>query len=82
MSTFSLAYYLPKIYYGEQVTLGLEGPFLQDTNDSMHQVTLKLMSGSRSIDVNLKKETKKTHFNYFKLKTCISLIVHTLLQFR
>lgn len=49
------AYRLPKIYYGEQIILGLEGPFLQDTNDSVHQVTVKLMSGSRPIDVNLRK---------------------------
>lgn len=46
------AYYLPSIYYGEQIVLGLEGPFLFDANDSMNQVTVKLMTGSRPIDVS------------------------------
>ncbi|XP_055303075.1 P protein-like [Sitodiplosis mosellana] len=49
--TQTKSYRLPKIYYGEQIILGLEGPFLQDTNDSMHQVTVRLMSGSRPIDM-------------------------------
>lgn len=44
---------LPKIYYGEQILLGLEGPFLDDSNDTSNQVTVKLMSGSRPIDVRL-----------------------------
>ncbi|XP_031624818.1 P protein-like [Contarinia nasturtii] len=49
--TRTKSYFLPNIYYGEQVTLAMEGPFLPDINDSMHQVTVKLMSGSRPIDM-------------------------------
>lgn len=50
---YILAYMLPKIYYGEQILLGLEGAFLEDSNDTSNQVTVKLMSGSRPIDVRL-----------------------------
>lgn len=45
-----LAYSLPDIYYGQQIQLGLQGPFL-DTNDTTNQVSLRLMSGPRAVDV-------------------------------
>lgn len=42
-----IAYLLPKIYYGEQVSIALEGPFLPDNNnESEHTISLKLISGS------------------------------------
>lgn len=45
---------LPRVFYGEQIQLGMEGPFLaDDNNDTTNQVTIKLMGGSRPIDVSL-----------------------------
>lgn len=41
---FHLGYFLPKLYYGDMITLGLEGPFLPDTNKSDFKVTLTLLS--------------------------------------
>lgn len=47
------AYLLPKVFYGEQIQLGMEGPFLgDDNNDTTNQLTIKLMGGSRAIDVS------------------------------
>lgn len=40
-------YALPKVYYGEQVAISLEGPFLPDNNnESEHTISLKLLSDS------------------------------------
>lgn len=51
-SKFS-AYLLPRVFYGEQIQLGMEGPFLSDdNNDTTNQLTIKLMGGSRAIDVS------------------------------
>lgn len=48
-----VAYVLPRVFYGEQIQLGMEGPFLGDeNNDTTNQVTIKLMGGSRPIDVS------------------------------
>lgn len=44
---FMVGYALPKVYYGEQVAISLEGPFLPDNNnESEHTISLKLLSGS------------------------------------
>lgn len=48
----TLAYFLPMKYYGEQISLALEGPFLEDEVNSKHQMTLSLHSGSVSNEVN------------------------------
>lgn len=59
--TFSifLAYLLPRDFYGEQIQLGMEGPFLGvDSNDSTNQVTIILMGGARPIDVSLLRMVK------------------------
>lgn len=48
------AYLLPKVFYGEQIQLGMEGAFLSDdNNDTTNQLTIKLMGGSRAIDVSV-----------------------------
>lgn len=48
------AFLLPRVFYGEQVQLGISGPFLyDDSNDTTNQLTIKLMGGSRAIDVSL-----------------------------
>lgn len=42
-----IAYSLPRVYYGEQVSIALAGPFLPDNNnESEHTISLKLFSGS------------------------------------
>lgn len=43
---FILAYFLPGKFYGEQISLALEGPFLNDVNESEHQMTLMLLTNS------------------------------------
>lgn len=60
-----LAYLLPRVLYGEQVQLGMQGPFLDDdSNDTTNQMTIKLMGGSRSIDVSLiEKLNEMTEFH-------------------
>lgn len=48
-----VAYLLPKVLYGEQIQLGMAGPFLSDdNNDTTNQLTIRLMGGSRAIDVS------------------------------
>lgn len=47
------AYLLPRIYYGQQIMLGLQGAFLDDSNDTSQQISVRLMSGSRVIDVGI-----------------------------
>lgn len=52
MFVFLSVYFLPKSFYGEQISLALDGPFINDSNESDHQMTLTLLSGTTHTDVS------------------------------
>lgn len=61
-----LAYLLPRVFYGEQIQLGMQGPLLaDDNNDTANQVTIKLMGGSRAIDVSFSLIESYQIFHHF-----------------
>lgn len=62
------AYYLPEKYYGEQISLALEGPFLEDViGRSKHQMIVTLHGGSVSNEVN--HRLHRTPLNIFNNKS-------------
>lgn len=56
------------MFYGEQILLGMEGPFLDDDNNldddkkATNQVTVQLMGGARAIDVSIQNSSQVEHF--------------------